>query len=78
LKLKCDELLSNVAFESNVRRYTTVDLGGFSAEDEAQIVKMQAAAKAHVTRVAPADPSGAGVGPDSEAGAYTRPLLSST
>ena len=56
----------------------TVDLGGFSAEDEAQIVKMQAAAKAHVTRVAPADPSGAGVGPDSEAGAYTRPLLSST
>ena len=45
-----------------------VDLGGFSPQDEAQIVKMQAAAKAHVTRVAAAEPSGAAAAAgDSEA-----------
>ena len=55
LKLKCDEVLSNLAFNFNLRHYILVENGTFHM------------AAQH-----------AGYGLNTKAGAYTRPLLSST
>jgi len=53
-KLRYEELLSTFAFKFNLRRY---NLGGFTADDEASVVKIQAAAKVVRCRLTLSNPS---------------------
>jgi len=93
LKLKFDYLLSNVAFKFNVRRYKLAELKTSVADDLAAAGAAAAthaqALRSEVTGEVAAEVTARGAaveelrgmisdGMGSAAGAYTRPLLSST